>query len=61
MTQDKFEVSANGHLFDRYDAETEQQAKDLCAQEAGYQSEADMVAQLERPSELVAVKIKRES
>ena len=50
----QFEVSANGHVFGAYEAATEQEALDLCAIDAGYKSEADMVAQLERPSELVA-------
>ena len=50
----QFEVSANGHVFGMYEAETEQDARDLCAIDAGYKSEADMVSQLERPSELVA-------
>jgi hypothetical protein len=52
-----FEVSANGTLFGTYEASTEQEARDLCAQDAGYKSEADMVAQLEQPSELVAVEV----
>ncbi len=50
----QYQVSANGHVFGTFEAESEQQARDLCAQEAGYKSEADMVAQLEQPSELVA-------
>lgn len=50
----KFQVSANGQVFGTYEAATEQEARDLCAQDAGYKSEADMVAQLEQPSELVA-------
>ncbi len=50
----KYQVSANGHEFGIYEAATEQEARDLCAQDAGYKSEADMEAQLEQPSELVA-------
>lgn len=50
----KFQISANGQVFGIFEAATEQEARDLCAQDAGYKSEADMVAQLERPSELVA-------
>jgi hypothetical protein len=53
-TLSKFQVSANGTVFGTYDAATEQEARDLCAQDAGYKSEADMEAQLEQPSELVA-------
>ena len=50
----KYQVSANGQVFGTYEADSEQAARDLCAQDAGYKDEADMVAQLERPSELVA-------
>lgn len=50
----KFDVSANGHTFGTYEAASEQEARDLCAKDAGYKSEADMAAQLGRPSELVA-------
>ncbi len=51
----KYQVSANGQVFGTYEADSEQAARDLCAQDAGYKDEADMVAQLEQPSELVAV------
>lgn len=51
----KFIVSANGAEFGIYEADDEQAARDLCAQDAGYKSEADMVSQLEQPSDLVAV------
>lgn len=51
----QFEVSANGITFGIYEAETAQEARDLCAIDAGYKSEADMTAQLGQPSELVAV------
>ena len=50
----KFQVSANGQVFGEYEADTEQAARDLCAQDAGYKNEADMVAQLGQQSELVA-------
>lgn len=42
----KYIVSANGTEFGTYEANSEQEARDLCAQDAGYKSEADMV---ERP------------
>lgn len=51
----KFQVQANGTVFGVYEADDQQQARDLCAQDAGYDSEADMVEQLGRPSELVAI------
>lgn len=50
----KFEVSANGHSFGIFEAATEQEAIDLCCIDAGYQSEAEMIASLERPSDLIA-------
>ncbi len=50
----KYEVSANGTVFGTYEAENEQQARDFCAQDAGYESEADMESTLEQASELVA-------
>lgn len=53
-TMTKFQVSANGHVFGEYEASTELAARDLCAQDAGYKNEADMVDQLGQPSELVA-------
>ncbi len=49
-----FEVHANGTTFGAFLATDEQQARDLCAQEAGYKDEADMAATLGTPSELVA-------
>ncbi|MCK6401244.1 MAG: hypothetical protein L6Q74_04935 [Sphaerotilus natans subsp. sulfidivorans] len=51
----KFQVQANGAVFGVYEADDQQQARDLCAQDAGYDSEADMVEQLGSPSELVAI------
>lgn len=43
-----FEVRCRGTLFGVYNAESAQAARDLCAQDAGYQSEAEM----QQPSEL---------
>ena len=54
MSTMKFEVSANGTVFGIYEARDSQEARDLCAQDAGYKDEADMVYRLERPSELWA-------
>ncbi len=50
----KYIVTANGTEFGTYEADSEQAARDLCAQDAGYKSEADMAAQLGQDSELVA-------
>ncbi len=50
----RYLVSSEWIDFGVYEADSEQQARDLCAQDAGYRSEADMVERLERPSELVA-------
>jgi hypothetical protein len=52
-----YHVSANGTVFGTYEAATEQEARDLCAQDAGYKSEADMVKQIEQPSDLAAVEV----
>ena len=57
----QFEVSANGHVFGIFAASSEQAARDLCAREAGYEDEADMVDRLEQASELVAVEVVSES
>ena len=53
----RFEVFANGHSFGIYEAETEQDARDACARDAGYESEADMIEKLEQPSQLKAVEV----
>jgi hypothetical protein len=53
----QYEISANGTIFGTYEADSEQAARDLAAQDAGYKSEADMAAQLEQPSELIAREI----
>ena len=50
----KFQVSANGQALGVYEGETAQDARNACAVDAGYKGEADMVAQLESPSELSA-------
>lgn len=50
----KYQVEANGTVFGEYEASSEQEARDLCAQDAGYKSEAEMVERLNQPSELVA-------
>ena len=49
-----FNVYANACEFGLIDAATEQEARDLAAQMAGYESEADMVERLGQPSEIVA-------
>ena len=61
MDMKQFEVSANGHVFGIFAASSEQAARDLCAKEAGYDDEADMVDRLEQASELVAVEVVSES
>jgi len=53
----RFEVFANDLSFGIYEAETEQDARDACARDAGYESEADMVERLEQPSQLKAVEV----
>jgi hypothetical protein len=53
----QYEVSANDTICGVFTADSEQAARDLAAQDAGYKSEADMVAQLEQPSELVAADV----
>jgi hypothetical protein len=47
-------LARNGRSFGIYLAADEQGARDACAQGAGYDSEADMIAQIDQPSELVA-------
>lgn len=53
----QFQVEANGIVFGIYEAQDAQGARDACAVEAGYKSEADMVARLEQDSELVAIEV----
>ncbi|WP_291519320.1 hypothetical protein [Acidovorax sp.] len=50
----KYQVEANGTVFGEYEANSENEALDLCAQDAGYKSVADMVERLNQPSQLVA-------
>lgn len=52
-----YEVSAGGAILGTYSADSAQAARDACAADAGYASEADMVSRLEQPSELVAREI----
>jgi len=49
-----FLVHADGHDFGIYLAHDEQGARDACAFDAGYADEAEMVARLEQPSNLIA-------
>jgi len=49
-----YQVHANGMLCGLYSANSEQEARDLAAIDAGYDSEADMESQIEKASELVA-------
>ena len=53
----KFQVEANGTVFGVYAADDAQAARDACAADAGYESEADMAVRLGRPSELVATEL----
>ena len=50
----KFNVYANACEFGIIEAGSEQEARDIAAQMAGYESESDMVKQLAQPSELIA-------
>lgn len=52
-----FNVTANACEFGLIEATTAQQARDIAAQMAGYESEADMVARLEQPSEIIAIEV----
>lgn len=53
----QFLVSANGTPFGVFEGADEQAARDACAMQAGYASEADMESQLEQASDLVAVEV----
>ena len=53
----QFQVEANAAVFGVYEAEDAQGARDACAVDAGYKSEADMDAQLGQASELVAIEL----
>ena len=50
----KYTIWANGIEFGTFEADNEQDARDMGARDAGYQSEAHMVDMLEQPSELQA-------
>lgn len=50
----KYKIIANGTILGIYEASCAQEARDLCAQDAGYSSEEDMENRLEQPSELEA-------
>ena len=50
----RYRVTANDSDFGVYEADSKQGALDACAQDAGYESESEMVSRLERPSDLVA-------
>jgi hypothetical protein len=52
-----FNVVANACDFGIIEAETAQEARDIAAQDAGYKSEADMVARLGEPSEIVVTEV----
>jgi len=52
-----YEVSANGHFFGVYQADSKQSALELCAIDAGYKSIQDMVNRLETASELIATEV----
>lgn len=53
-----YQVHANSTVFGTWEATSEQEARDLCAQEAGYRDESDMEAQTGKPSELVAHEVR---
>jgi len=50
-------VTANGYNLGVYSAKKKQAARDACARDAGYKNEADLVAQLERTSNLIATEL----
>lgn len=53
----QFEVRANGTALGTYEADDAQGARDACAVDAGYKSEADMTERLDQTSNLVATVI----
>lgn len=53
----KFNVYANAAEFGIIAAGSAQEARDIAAQMAGYESEADMEKQIEQKSEIVAVEV----
>jgi hypothetical protein len=56
-----YAVHANLCDFGMIVANSEQEARDLAAQMAGYENEADMVEQIGQPSEIVAEEAAHES
>ena len=52
-----FQIHANDIVFGLYEGDTLQEALDKCAVDAGYKSEADLIAQLGRVSQLIAVDV----
>lgn len=50
----QYRVFASGQELGIYEGDSEQGAKDACAKDAGYSNEAEMVARLEMPSDLIA-------
>lgn len=55
-----FDVYANECEFGLIEAETAQDARDIAARTAGYESEADMEEQLGHASEIVAEEVDAE-
>ena len=53
----KYNVYANAAEFGIIEANSDQEARDIAAQMAGYESEADMEKQLEQDSEIVAEEV----
>jgi hypothetical protein len=53
----KYLIYSNFLSFGIYEARSEQEARDLCAIDAGYLSEQDMVSRLEHFSELLVKKL----
>jgi len=53
----KYNVYANAAEFGIIEANTTQEARDIAAQMAEYESEADMERQLEQESEIVAEEV----
>ena len=50
-------VTANGYNLGVYSDDSKQAARDACARDAGDKNEADLVAQLERTSNLIATEL----
>ena len=52
-----YQIHANDIVFGLYTGDTMQEARDMCAVDAGYRSEADLIAQLGRVSQLIAIDV----